>query len=198
MTREDSTVNLQVLLQEYRTVSEEIRIYVQEMIKCFPYAAVLVALYLGWGIGGDQNQANSIANKIREYMPYGFVLLSVYFLGLAYVRVGLSRYRAHLERTINELAGKRLMGLDSSYLVAVQSTGFLRLGKPWYARVPTPLLFLGFLITAAGLAVFTTERIREETIIVLFLLVGCGLTALYVFFVYPSLVDRARKRSQNE
>lgn len=193
MTSEDKKLELQILLEEYKTVSEELRIYVKEMIQCFPYAAILIAIYLGWGIAGDNNQAYSIANRIQEYVPYGFVLLSVYFLGLAYIRVGLSRYRAYLENKINEIAGNELMHWDSSFAYTVQSSGFLKLGEAWYARLPTPLLFLGFLIAAGSIIVFTSDIVHKQTVVILSLLLACGLTALYIFFVYPKLIDRANK-----
>jgi len=197
VTIEDKKLELQILLEEYKTVSEELRIYVKEMIQCFPFAAILIGIYLGWGVSGDNNQAYSIANRIQEYVPYGFVLLSVYFLGLAYIRVGLSRYRAYLENKINEIVGSELMHWDSDFAYKVQSSGFLKLGEAWYARLPTPLLFLGFLIAASSIIVFTSDIVHKQTTIILFLLLACGLTALYIFFVYPKLIDRANKFLNN-
>jgi len=192
------SLSLQVLLEEYRSVSEEIRIYLQEMIKCFPYAAIFIALYLGWGIEGQGLTSSSLASKIKEYVPYGFVLLSVYFLSLAYIRVGLSRYRASLEKKINDLAGNDLMLLDSKYVGNIQSMGFLRFGNSWYERVPTPMLFLGFLIMVTGLLVFSLDSIKRQTGVILALLFACVLITLYVFFIYPRLIDQANKISKKK
>ena len=82
-------INLQ--LEEYRTVSTEVHLYIQESFRCFMYAAILGAIYLGRG---------GAADEIHQYIPYGFVLLVLYYFSIYYLGICLSRYRAKLEKDL--------------------------------------------------------------------------------------------------
>ena len=90
------------------------------------------------------------------------------------------------------------MLLDSKYVGNIQSMGFLRFGNSWYERVPTPMLFLGFLIMVTGLLVFSLDSIKRQTGVILALLFACVLITLYVFFIYPRLIDQANKISKKK
>lgn len=203
MNTEEKALRCQILLEDYRTVNEEILLYTKEMIRCFVYGAVLVAIYLGWAFG-SQNQDNSFSNRISEYIPYGFILLSIYFLSLAYIKIGLSQYKKLLENKINTIVGCKLLEFNTTYVPNIQSKGFLKIGKAWYAHLPTPMIFLGFLIAFAALLVFSIGNITNNKIIILSFLLACGLAGLYVFFIYPKLLNmqnnfiQVKKRIQNE
>jgi hypothetical protein len=191
---EDKKLKIEVLLEEFRTINGEAQLYTQETMKCFTYAAILIALYLGWGITGDSTQANSFMLKIQQYVPYGFVLLCVYFLVMAYIREGLMKYRGYLENKINQILEEDIMQWDTTFTAAIFERGYFTLGNAWYARVPTPPLFLGLLITMASLLIFTSDIIRRQTIVVLSLIGACAITALYIYFIYPKLIDRIYKQ----
>jgi cytochrome bd-type quinol oxidase subunit 2 len=195
---EEKEGKLQAALEEYKTVSAEFQQYTQEGMRCFAYAGILIALYLGLGITGDASQTTALQMKVQEYVPYGFVLLLVYFLSMAYVREGLGRYRAHLEARINGILGADIMQFDSKYSPAVTGQGFLKLGKAWYNRIPTPPLFLALLITAATIVVFTSDLIRRQTIVLLTMIGACAFTALYIYIIYPRLLDRTYNRVNSD
>ena len=124
------------LVEVYRIVSEDIRQYVSEMFRALPYAAVLAALYLGFGLQDDRGPA---AQRIVEYTPYAFFLLALYFLVIAYIKTGLAVYRLTLERRLNELQGRNIFEIES-FAEVVQARGRLRLGRRWYTHAPTPPL----------------------------------------------------------
>jgi hypothetical protein len=184
----------QAMLEEYKTVSTELQQYTQEAMRCFPYAGILVALYLGLGIAGDAVQVSKLQSTIQEYVPYGFVLLTIYFLAMVYVREGLVKYRSYLEERINQFLGDDIMQFDSSFSPVVTERGYLKLGKAWYARIPTPPLFLGVIIAMASILVYTSDIIQKQTIVILCLLGACAITALYIYLIYPKLLDRIYKK----
>jgi hypothetical protein len=41
---DDKSLKIQILLEEYKTISTELQQYTEEGMKSFPYAAILVAL----------------------------------------------------------------------------------------------------------------------------------------------------------
>lgn len=59
------------------------------------------------------------------------------------------------------------------------------------------MLFLGPLVMIAVILVFSLEYIRNQRAIVLGLRFACGLTTVYVFFIYQKLVSRANKFLKN-
>jgi VIT1/CCC1 family predicted Fe2+/Mn2+ transporter len=182
-------IHIDILLEEYRTVSQEIQLYLNEIIRCFLYATVLVGIYLGWGIA-DPNGISQITQKIANYIPYGFFILGIYFLSLSYIRLSLAGYRAILENKINKYVGSNLMNLNSKYLEAVHEKGTLRISKKWYGILPTPMIFLGILIFIASILIFFFSKIATNRYIILILMFLCGLVALYVFFVYPTILKK--------
>jgi hypothetical protein len=198
MLNKDRELELQVLLEEYRTLNGELLLYVQEMIRCFVYLAILVGAYLGVGLGVG-NKQNGVISTIQQYLPYGLPVLALYFLVLSYIRIGLSTRRGILERKINELMGTELMGLDS-FTQRVQSRGFVSIGEAWYAKLPTPMPFLCILIFIGAVLIFGTGNVTYKSGVFFYSVLACGLLAVYVFFVYPWLAKRANnsKSSQSD
>jgi cytochrome bd-type quinol oxidase subunit 2 len=187
---EEKTLRFQALIEEYKNVSAELQQYTQEGMRSFPYAAVLIAVYLGWGLSGDPSQISRFETTIRVFVPYGFVLLCVYFLAMVYVREGLVKYQGYVEERINKIVGDDTMQFASKYSPTIMERGYLQMGTAWYSRIPTPPLFLGMVITMASLLVFSSDVIRKQTIVVLALLGACAVIAIYVYLIYPRLLDR--------
>jgi|GEM_PF-4044706 len=192
MLVEDRERDLQVLLEEYRMINNEILLYLKEMIRCFVYAAILVGVFLGVGVGAGDDKG-SILKEIQQYLPYGLPVLAVYFLVLSYIRIGLTSRRWALEKRVNALMGSELLGLES-FAARVQSHGFIKIGRAWYAKLPTPMLLLGLLIFAGAALVFGVGGITYEGSLFFYCLLACGLLALYVFFIYPRLAKRSALR----
>jgi cobalamin synthase len=190
---EERKLKVQALLEEYKTVSTELKQYTQEAMRCFPYAGILVALYLGFGLSGDASRVSSIQATIQEYIPYGFVVLCAYFLAMVYVREGLVKYRSYLEERINQTLEDSVMQLDS-FSQIVTERGYLKMGRAWYARIPTPPLFLGLILILSSILVYTSDLIKKQTIVVLCLLGACAITAIYIYLIYPKLLDRIYKQ----
>lgn len=194
MKNNEKESKIKILLEEYKTVNEEIKFYLHESTRCFILGAILIAIYLGWGVGSP-DQASGFSRKIHDYGPYAFIVLIIYFLSILYIRLGLSQFRANLEKKINKIANSELLSFESIYLRKFQSRSFLRLSDAWYARIPTPMLFLGFLVIAAFLFVYIFKGISNQKIIFYSLLSACILEVVYVFFIYPRLIERISKKN---
>ena len=149
----------------------------------------MIAVYLGWGIVNPSTN-NEFIKKIGDYIPYGFLLLVIYFLSLSYIRLSLTTYRLTLEKRINSIIGENILNLHSTYLDSVQSKGFLRFSKKWYGILPTPMVLLGFLIFIGAIIVFYFSNITQNKNLILCLIIACGLVALYTFYIYPAIVRK--------
>jgi cytochrome bd-type quinol oxidase subunit 2 len=189
---EENKLKIQALLEEYKTVNNELQQYTQEAMKCVPYGTILVALYLGFGLTGDANQISNLQAYAQEYIPYGFVIFVMYFLAMVYVRQGLVKYRSFIEDKVNQLFQVDVMQF-SDFSQIVTEHGYFQLGKAWYSRIPTPPLFLGIILAIASILLFTTDLIRKEKIIVLISLAACAIAALYIYLIYPRLLERTYK-----
>lgn len=183
MPDEVTNTKIKLLVEEYKTVSGELRLYVQETFRCIMYAAILVALFLGWG--------SDKVNNISEYMPFGFVLLVIYYLSIYYVSTCLSRYRADLEENINKFVDHdNLLGLDSFYNPRTRSKGRLNLGdNDHYNFWPTPLVLLLIILAASIVIVFVEKEMLNEKYFIMILLGLCCLIGFYIFYKTPKLIE---------
>lgn len=180
---------IDILVEEYKRANSDMSIFLREILRTLLYGAILLALYLGIGLDLGSN-SNSQKQIFREYLPYGFVVLIVYFLSLQYMRISLSRYLAGIEKRINAMLKDDVLCLDSWFVPNVQSEGRLRLGNKWYQNFPTPMGLLGIVIAFAVFAVFVLERTFNHRLALIVLFSLCGLIAIYVFFVLPKLLDK--------
>jgi len=195
MAEDEKQLRIKILLEEYHTVCDEIKMYVQETTRCLAFGAVLAGLYLGWGTGSSSNPSD-FSIKVREFVPYALVILVIYFLSIVYIRLGLCHFRSILENKINIAAGSTIMSFESEFLKKVQSRAYLRLGKSWYARLPTPMLLLGFLVAAAFFVLYLVDKIGNQKYVVLSLLSVCAIVAAFVFFGYPRLLEYLTKKGK--
>lgn len=187
---ENKELAITVLLKEYDVICEEIRMYIQEMIKSFIYGGVIVAVYLGVGISSQGPSASSQPGFLY-YLPYGFAVVALYFLVLSNIKANLVSQRKDIEERINIIFGHKIMTWDS-FMGRVQSRGYIKLGKLWYAKIPTPMLLLGFVIFGASIIVFAVEIETRNPSIIIGLYIVIGILAAYIFLVYPQLADKAR------
>lgn len=184
----------QVYLEVYKIVSNEILLYVKEIIKCFSYLAVLIALYLGLGIKED----STIANEIRNYIPYGCIILAIYFLSLSYIRLSLTMYRASIESRIKETIDPTFMGLESDYINKIQRFGFIRLDKQKFMFIPTPMLFLGIAFIFIIYLVLKGQLVGKDVTLTTIFFVFCVLLTLYVFFLFPLFAKKILNVNKTE
>jgi len=197
MSKLSAELKYNILIEEYKRVGNEVAIYTKEMMKTFIYGSTLVGIYFGWGLHIDDN-SSQLSQNIQSALPYAFFLLAMYFLSLSYIKISLMRFIADIENKINNVAYENLLTLESVYRQNVLSRGFVRFGKAQLACLPTPVVFFGILVAFALLTVFITDAIESHKAITLAMLFACGFGAIYVFFVYPRILDKAIKIQNNE
>lgn len=180
----DLGFRVRIMLEEYRILAEDTRLFDQELIRCFLYLAGVAGVYLGWGSGNPQ---------IRLYAPYALVLLVLYFLTLSTLKFNLSAGRSHLETRINqEMKGEPLLTWESLYVPRVQRIKVLRFhGDKWYNAAPSTPLIFGLVLAIAALALFGTSVAGPSRLLILVLFVVSGMLVIWVFFAYPKRIDRA-------
>lgn len=185
-TKEEMNFKNQVLLENYKIVSTEIYIYLKEKMRCFLYASILMALYFGVGIEKEAE----LLQKLRSYIPFGFLILIVYYLGISYWCMALMQYRASIEQKINKLYGKPLITLDSYITDKIHRYGFLQIGEKKFAKIPSPQFFLGIIASSILFIMLIGIELPKESSIKFVLLGICFLLAIYVFFLFPKLVRK--------
>jgi len=179
-------LKIQCLLEEYKVVSEELNMFIQEMLRCFLYGAILLSVYLGFDLGMGGAKSNVIT-----YLPYGFIMLVIYFLCLSYLNIGLVRYRAKIEIKINTMLGHpKLLEFDSYYNINIQSRGYIRLGNRWFQKIPSPFIILSFVIFIFICMLFVYNNIYFNINILIFAIIICFFLAIYIYFIYPRLLDK--------
>lgn len=189
MLRVDDKERLQILLQQYAMVSDEIRLYLKEVIRCFVFVSLYVALWLGlWDLTGAENA--------RRYWPYGLLILGFYFLTLSNIRITLTVYRGYLESKINSLAGQELIFLDSGFADRVHGGGTLRWGPARWQFVPTPMLILAAVIAAGLFILFGRPEARFTSQEFWVILAVLAIGSIYVFVVYPLFAKKALRPSE--
>jgi len=179
----------QILIETYKIVSTEILLYLKEIIRCFAYASILIALYLGLGI----EESSKIVKEIRNYIPYGFFILTIYFLSLSYIRLSLTIYRVSLEKQIKDIVPD-FIGLETNHLTKFQRFGFLKLSDKKLSMIPTPMIFLGIITVLVIFMIFKGHIIGQLSILNLILFFLCFFITIYVFFVYPFLAKKVLKK----
>jgi amino acid transporter len=185
---------IDALIENYKTVSEESNSYLTEMIRCFPYAAIVIGIGLGYG---------EHTERIIKYMPLALLALMVYFFSLGFMYVNASRYKAQIENKINNLAGDQLFGFELNYKPDLLKTGFLPLGKKFRRVLPVPNFLLGLVVLAAfiylGKSNITvssgTKNIALQTWPFITVGILFGLIALYVFLIIPRIIEQYQKNS---
>lgn len=183
--KEEKNSESQILFEFYKLLSEEQRIYLNEELKCFFYATILVALYFGVGVGTNLN----ILNEIRPFLPIGLLVLIVYYLTIYYLSMAVAQYQAKIEQQINELYGKQLITYDS-FCKGIKRYGFLRLGLKFFPLIPTPSLILGLIIAFVLIIMFLGTEFPRSSTLKLILIGTCCIMAIFVFFIFPSLVKK--------
>lgn len=182
---------IDILLEAYKMINDEAKIYLNEIFKCFIYAAIIIGVFLGGEIGlfGEENP------KFREYIPFALVILIIYFLSLAYNYISILRYRGILERKINFIFDERVLDYDSFYKRKILSSGFIGMKSKWYAKLPSPNFLLGILISVTLFVLISSSELLTNTRLSLLLLIICGVIAVYVYLIYPSII---KKKIKNE
>ena len=186
MPTNEADKRVDILLAEYRAVSQELTLYISELFRCVLYGAALAAAYIGIGLSSREE-----LSQMQRYVPYAFVLLIVYFLAISTIRINLSGQRAALETALNRVAGvDGLLSWESSVAKALQSRGVMR----WRGRrIPTPMLLLGIILVASAFGLLATNVNRPEQPVVAAALLACTVLAGYVFFWYPQVARSVRE-----
>lgn len=191
--KEERNSESQILVEFYKLLSEEQRIYLREQLKCFFYAAILVALYFGVGLGPE----SEILTKIRPYLPLGLLVLIVYYLTIYYLSMAVAQYQADIEKKINELYKKPLIIYDS-FCREIKRYGFLRINSKFFPLIPTPSLILGLIIAFVLIIMLFGTEIPRSSALKIFLIGTCSIMALFVFFIFPSMVKKKIKNLEQE
>jgi hypothetical protein len=182
----ETNLAAQALLESYKIVSTEIQLFLKEKIKCFLYAAILMALYLGVGIGKDAE----VLQKVSNYLPLGFIMLIAYFLILQYISMVLIQYRGSLEMRINKLLGQSLIDLDSRVTKDTQRYGYLKKGGRALTKIPSPSLFFGLIAAIIVFIIFIDIELIKIPALKFLLLGLCSIMAIYVFFIFPKFLEK--------
>ena len=176
---------LSVLTEQYKLITEEGRIYLREIFKCFTYAAFLIAIYLGLE---SEILGKGISN-LRRYMPIAIVGLSIYYLTLSYSVVIIQRYKGEIEKKINRVISEDLLDYEFDYKRRVIMSGFITIDNRKKFGFPTPNIILGVAFFILILLVFLGVEIKGKNVEV-GLLIFCGFMTVYTFLIAPNVIDK--------
>ncbi|MBV4360498.1 hypothetical protein [Pinibacter aurantiacus] len=174
---------IDVLIENYKIVSGESKSYLTEMIRCFLYSAVVLAIAFGYG--------DHIEGLIK-YMPLALLGLVTYFFSLGFMYINASRYKAQIEKKINVVASDDLFGFESIYKPDLLKTGMLPIStkKKNYRILPVPNFFLVVALIVVFLYLIWYTKQFWLYIILSFVF---ALVALYVFLLIPRIIERYQK-----
>lgn len=184
---------IDALIENYKVISEESQSYLTEMLRCFPYAAIVLAIALGFGGLTDLTKGVK-AEELVQYMPLALLGLIIYFFSLGFMYINATRYKAEIEKKINEIANDNLFGFELQYKPELLKTGFLPIGKKKKRILPIPNFFLGIMIL--GVYIYLVAESKHP---ILYISIGIifGILALYVFLIIPRVIEEYQKNNNN-
>ena len=176
------------LIEGYKMINEEVSNYQKEMIRCFLYSVVVLAIGLGYGIKeGD-------ISAIIEYMPFALLGLTLYFLTLGTMYVIANRYKARIETKVNRLAGEPLFEYESKFKPEFLRNGLLRNGRG-KRRYPLPNVLLGVMMAGAFLYLASRSKFTSSDFVLYTLLgVAVGSLCIYVFIWIPAIIEKRQRQ----
>ncbi len=173
---------IDILIENYKVISEESSNYLTEMMRCFLYAAAVVAIGFGYG---------EKTENLVTYMPFALLALIIYFLSVGFQYVNANRYKAQIEYKINHLAKEQLIDFELVYKPEISRSGMLPIGKKNNRLLPVPNFLIG-VITLVALYFLVKDK-KYST----FVMIAGGLfsmMAIYVFIVIPAIIEAYQKR----
>lgn len=129
----------------------------------------------------------------HKFLDTLLILLIAYFLSVAYLYIGATRYKGIIENKINVILDSNILEYDSKFKPQIVTSGFLIFGKKWYQKFPAPNLLLGIMLVATFSILFYSEDSIKNINLALLLLVICSFIALYVFIIFPILINKKFK-----
>ncbi|SRR6266496_2616565 len=177
---------LDALIEQYKVLSGESQSYLQEMMKCFLYAAIVIAV----GVGANLKEIGDI----KAYMPLALLGLIIYFLTLGFMFVSNNVYKGEIEKRINKLSEPDvLFDYESKYKPHLISVGVLPVriwGKLWRIGVmPNPLLGV-FLIGGFYIMANQTKTFEGKTWLLFLILSIMVILSIYVFVIVPRIIKK--------
>ena len=189
---------IDILWEAYKLFDEESGRLEKEMLRCFIYAAVVIAIPFGvTKLGGDKNIGATI-EKTKRLVPFAIILVYYYYLTLMYFVICISIYKSGIEKKINDLVGdSNFINYNSLFTDKIYSKVLLPI---WKKRlIPSPNLILAFLILGAIITVtFSEDLLPAGGWSIVFYLI-CGFTVfitLYVFFHLSEVVKKDWDKAQ--
>lgn len=178
----DEKSKIDALIENYKIISEETKSYLTEMIRCFIYAAIILAVGFGYGEHFE---------KIVKYMPIALMGLFIYFFSLGFMYVNASRYKAQIENKINKLAADTLFDFELIYKAHLLKTGLL----PFRGKniLPVPNLLLAIMILLVYIYLVWNNQKFWTYVIAGFIF---SLIALYVFLIIPRVIEKYQKEKK--
>ena len=189
---------IDILWEGYKLFDEESGRLEKEMLRCFIYAAVVIAIPFGvTKLGGDENIGATI-EKTKRLVPFAILLVYYYYLTLMYFVICISIYKSGIEKKINDLVGdNNFINYNSLFTYKIYSKVLLPI---WKKRlIPSPNLILAFLILGAIITVTFSEDLLPAGEWSIFFYLICGFTVfitLYVFFHLSEVVKKDWDKAQ--